>query len=121
MPKNPERKQLQRAEVILKVLGKQMTAVQAARELEVSRKTYYGWERRALEAMLEAVADRAGGRPSNPVNAQLETLQAERERLLLENRLLELRLNIHQLMAEGQAPAAPLHKSKGLKTSKKKT
>lgn len=118
MPTNTERKQLQRAELILKVLGKQMKATQAARELGVSRKTYYEWERRALAGLMAAVADRAGGRPSNPVNAQVEALKAEQERLLLENRLLELRLNIHQLMNDAD-PCAPLKKSQGLKTSKK--
>ena len=120
MPKNPERKQLQRAEVILKVLGKQMSAVQAARELGVSRKTYYVWERRALKGLMAAVAYREGGRPSNPVNAEVEQLRKEQERLLMENELLELRLNLQELIS-GEDPSAPLRKSKGTRSSKKKS
>lgn len=120
MPVNADRKQLKRAELILKVLSKQMSAVEAAKQLGVSRKTYYVWEQRAMKGLMAAVADREGGRPSNPVNAQVEALKKEQERLVLENELLELRLNIHQLMND-EALAEPLKKSKGLKTSKKKS
>jgi transposase-like protein len=119
MSKAVDHKQLKRAELILKVQSGQMTAKAAARELGVSRKTYYVWERRALAGLMEAVADREGGRPSNPVRAEVEALKKEQERLLLENDLLEMRLGIHKLMNDTD-PSAPLKKSKGLKGSKKK-
>lgn len=120
MSKAMDRKQLQRAELILKVQGGQMTATAAARQLGVSRKTYYEWEKRGLAGLMEAVADRAGGRPSNPVHAEVEALRKKQERLLLENELLEMRLGIHKLMNAETDPSAPLKKSKGLKHSKKK-
>lgn len=120
MGKQVDRKQLKRAEVILKVQARQMTATDAAKELGVSRKTYYEWENRALAGLMDAVADREGGRPSNPVRVEVEALRKEQERLLLENELLELRLGIHRMMND-EDPSLPLRKSKGLRTSKKKT
>jgi transposase len=120
MSKAMDRKQLKRAELILKVQGGEMTATEAARQLGVSRKTYYEWEKRGLAGMMEALADREGGRPSNPVHAEVEALKKKQEKLLLENELLEMRLGIHKVMSE-EAPSAPLRKSKGLKHSKKKT
>ena len=56
----------EKAEMILKVRGGLMSAAEAARKLGISRKTYYKWERRGLEAMMEAelgsAARRAGWR-----------------------------------------------------------
>ncbi len=54
-----------RADLIMQVRSGKLTAVDAAQQLGVSRKTYYKWETRALEALLEAMSDRgAGGRPT---------------------------------------------------------
>lgn len=72
----------QRMDLILKVRGGTLTAVEAARQLGVSRKTYYKWEARALGAMLEAVSDRGvGGRPP---------LERDEEKDELAERLAEL-------------------------------
>lgn len=71
-----------RASVVLAVRSGQMTALEGARQLGVSRKTYYEWERRALQAMTEAMENRAPGRPN--------TLQDEENRLLQEQ-IIELR------------------------------
>lgn len=120
MSKATDQKQLKRAQLILKVQAGEITATEAARQLGVSRKTYYEWEKRGLSGMMEALADREGGRPSNPVHAEVEALKKKQERLLLENELLEMRLGIHKAM-NGENPSAPLHKSKGLRTSKKKS
>ncbi len=57
---------------------------------------------------------------SNPVNAEVEQLRKEQERLLMENELLELRLNLQELIS-GEDPSAPLRKSKGTRSSKKKS
>ena len=82
-----------RAEIILKVRNGQLTATEAARELGVSRKTYYKWENRALEAMVNALEDRNGGRPIQEKDPEKEHLQKElvileREKAKLEERLL---------------------------------
>ena len=64
-----------RAEVILKKLTGQMTATQAAKELGVSRKTYYEWEKRGVDGMLGALEDRDSGRPSQPVDGEKESIK----------------------------------------------
>lgn len=53
----------QRAKIIMQVCSGAMTAVEGARQLGVSRKTYYEWESRALKAVTEAMKDGEAGRP----------------------------------------------------------
>lgn len=56
--------------MILEVLGGRLNATQAAQELGVSRKTFYEWQERALEAMRKALRDRPAGRPLQPVDPE---------------------------------------------------
>jgi transposase-like protein len=66
----------QRAMIIMQVCSGAMTAVEGARQLGVSRKTYYEWERRALTAMSEAMEDREAGRPEAvPEDPEKEALK----------------------------------------------
>jgi hypothetical protein len=44
-----------RAQLIMQVQSGLLSAQEAARQLRISRKTYYKWERRALAAMVEAL------------------------------------------------------------------
>ena len=53
----------QRALLIMQVQAGVITATEAARQLGISRKTYYQWEARALKGLLEAVTQQAPGRP----------------------------------------------------------
>jgi transposase len=53
----------QRALTILRVRSGKLTAREGAKQLNVSRKTYYEWEERALKAMALALENRHGGRP----------------------------------------------------------
>ena len=53
----------QRAQLIMQVQNGLLSAQEAARQLGISRKTYYKWERRALAAMVEALGNRPPGRP----------------------------------------------------------
>jgi transposase len=91
-----------RAEVIMKVRAGLMSATEAAAELKVSRKTYYKWERRALEAMMEGLCGRSPGRPPGDSDAEKEALK---ERVLKLEKALEerkraeaLRLEIKELL-----------------------
>jgi len=70
-----------RAEVIVQVQSGLLTATEAAKRLGVSRKTYYQWERRALGGMIDALADKEGGRPSKSRDPQKEDLQKRLEDL----------------------------------------
>lgn len=77
-----------RADLIMQVRSGKLTAVDAAQQLGISRKTYYKWETRALEALLEAMSDRgAGGRPTPDRDTEKDGL---RERVAeLEDQLRE--------------------------------
>jgi transposase len=90
---------LKRAAVIFAVRSGQITAEEGARRLGVSRKTYYEWEKRALEAMTEAMEDKAPGRPSIPQDEEKQRLQAEnaelRNKLFVAEKTVEVRDMLH--------------------------
>jgi len=60
----------QRAQLIIQVRSGLMSAKEAARQLGISRKSYYKWERRGLAGMIEALGNREHGRPA--LRAKLE-------------------------------------------------
>jgi hypothetical protein len=53
----------------------QLTATEGARQLGISRKTYYEWERRGLAAMVKAIQDQEAGRPHREVDREKEGLK----------------------------------------------
>ena len=65
----------QRALVILKVRCGVFTATQGAQVLGVSRKTYYEWEEKSLQAMALALENQPAGRPPAPVDEEKEALR----------------------------------------------
>lgn len=67
----------QRAAVVFAVRSGQITAEEGARRLGISRKTYYEWESRALQAMTEAMEDKASGRPAIAPDEEKQRLQEE--------------------------------------------
>ena len=75
MPPDPAARH--RAELILKVQAGQMTATAAAAALGVSRKTYYKWERRALQGMMRELRDQEPGRPAAAPDPKAQAFQAE--------------------------------------------
>ena len=89
----------QRAEVIFAVRSGQITAEEGARRLGVSRKTYYEWESRALEAMTGALEDRTPGRPGTPKDEEKERLQNEiaelKNELFVAKKTVEVRDMLH--------------------------
>lgn len=76
-----------RADLIIQARSGKITAVEASRQLGVSRKTFYKWEGRALEAMVQAVSDREGGRPLQ---------ERDEEKALLRARIAELEEEMHE-------------------------
>jgi transposase len=52
-----------------------MTAVEAAKILGISRKTYYEWEQRGLAALSAALENSENGRPKAVVDEEKETLK----------------------------------------------
>jgi transposase len=72
---NPDPKALLRTEMIVKVRAGLMTATAAAEALGVSRKTYYKWEKKGLQAMLAAGQDESAGRPSKEERKEVKALK----------------------------------------------
>ena len=72
---NPDPKALLRTEMIVKVRAGLMTATAAAEKLGVSRKTYYKWEKKGLQAMLAAGQDDTAGRPSKEEKKEVKALK----------------------------------------------
>jgi len=101
-----------RLKVILEHLSGRLTATQAALDLGVSRKTFYEWLARAQEAMYQALMDRPGGRPANPVDPEKDELQQQLEVLEKEKLLLESRLRIQQVFQEALEDLGPSPKKK---------
>jgi len=65
----------QRATVILQVRSGQITAKEGAHLLGVSRKTYYQWEKKALEGMMSRLEQQSPGRPETRTNPEMAAMQ----------------------------------------------
>ena len=90
-PATPQTARL-RAELIMKVRCGLITARQAAKQLGVSRKTFYKWEQRGLSALLDSVTDQQPGRPAHPPDngcqvLKKQLLEAKREIDLLNHKM----------------------------------
>jgi len=90
----------QRAQLIMQVRSGVLSAQQAARQLGVSRKTYYKWEQRALAALVEALGDREQGRPPRPVDPEKEALQRQTLELQAKLEVLEQTERIRQQLQQ---------------------
>ena len=86
----------QRAQLIMQVRSGLLSAQEAARQLGISRKTYYKWERRALAAMVEALGNREPGRPPLPLDPEKQALERQAQELQAKLEGLEQREQIRQ-------------------------
>jgi transposase len=93
---NPAQQARQRASLILQVQAGQLSATQAAQSLGVSRKTYYQWERRALQGMVDQLTQRPPGRPQKPDDPEKQLRQAQ-AKLQAASQLAELRAVLRDL------------------------
>jgi transposase len=88
-----------RTVVLFAVRSGQITAEEGARRLGVSRKTYYRWESRALQAISKAMEERAPGRPAAPQDEEkerlLERVSELEEQLYIAQKTLEVREMLH--------------------------
>jgi len=90
----------QRAQLIMQVRSEVLSAQEAARQLGISRKTYYKWERRALAAMVEALGNREQGRPPRPLDPEKEALQRQAQELQAKLDVLEQTERIRQRLEQ---------------------
>ena len=89
-----------RAALIVQVQCGQISATEAAARLGMSRKTYYEWENRALQALVQSQQERPNGRPATVRDPEKERLQQQAQQLQEEARVLEQTLAIRQQLAE---------------------
>lgn len=90
----------QRAQLILQVRSGQMTATQAAKTLGISRQAYYQWEKRALQAMINALEDQPSGRPKNPSDLEKQKLHDRIQELEQQVQEQKRREELHQILSE---------------------
>lgn len=100
LPSPQELQARRRAALIVQVQCGQITATEAANQMGVSRKTYYEWEKRALQALVASQQERPGGRPATPHDAEKERLQEQARQLQEQARVLEQTLAIRAQLAE---------------------
>lgn len=81
-----------------------MKVAAAARQLRVSRKTFYQLSRRGIAAMATALRPRSAGRPGKARQPEVEYLLEENGRLQKENlelrRIVRIRELLHQAQVE---------------------
>ena len=88
----------QRALVILKVRSGVLTAKQGALALGVSRKTYYEWEEKSLQAMALALENQPAGRPPRPLDEEKEALRERIRELEKKLDLAEKTIEVKELL-----------------------
>lgn len=99
-----------RAELVVEVRSGRISAQEAAQRLGVSRKTYYKWEKRALKGMVEALGNRASGRPAPRIDPEKEALREEKQELERRLKVVQETLKLHRRLF-------PLHPLRAAKPS----
>ena len=92
MSKRKKAEASRKAQVIFNVRTGAITATEGARLLNLSRKSYYNWENRALDAMAKALEQGDPGRPTLPGE--------DPEKIALRNRISELENELKHLHAQ---------------------
>jgi transposase len=105
----------ERASIILQVRSGALPAKEGAERLGISRKTYYEWEDRALQAMALALENHSPGRPSVPPDAEKEELQRKVQDLEKRLYLAEKTIEVKDLLS-----AFDLHEAKKKQKKKQK-
>ena len=100
MGQNKTTQAMLRAQLIMKVRCGLMTAAEAAKQLGVSRKTYYKWEQRGLAALLNGLSDQDPGRPEKLGDSAGAALENQLAQLRQQNQLLEQKMILKDLAAE---------------------
>jgi len=88
--------------LIMRVEVGQLTASEAARQMGVSRKTFYQRAQRGLEGMAAALAPRPAGRPGNVRDTEKEALLVQMEQLQREKLELQRLLRVRELLQKAR-------------------
>lgn len=92
-------------QTFLEVWSGRRTAKDAAQRLNISRKTYYEWEARALEGMRQSLKRGQPGRPRNVPDAHQAKLELENRQLRDQLEILQTRQEIRTLLVESMNSA----------------
>jgi DNA-binding XRE family transcriptional regulator len=114
----------ERASIILQVRSGALSATEGAERLGISRKTYYEWEDRALQAMALALENHAPGRPPVPPDAEKEELQRKVRDLAKKLDLAEKTIEVKELLSAYEifrAGSAKKNKKEKQKTGKRRS
>ena len=95
-----------RAEMVMKVRCGLLTARQAAARMGVSRKTFYKWEQRGLNALLEHVTDQPPGRRAHPSDDRIQDLETKLAQAQREIELLNHKMALKDVLMELKLPEA---------------
>ena len=98
-------KPAQMMQLIMQVRGGMLSATEAARQLGISRKTWYERESRAMTAMMEALEAQPTGRPSSQGDPETQKLRSEISDLQQQVQILEQRSRIQQMLREADSRA----------------
>ncbi len=110
----------ERAVIILQVRSGALTATEGAERLGISRKTYYEWEGRALQAMALALENHAPGRPAVPLDAEKEDLQKKVQDLEKKLYLAEKTIEVKAVLSAYDLHEAKKNQKKKQKVGKKR-
>jgi hypothetical protein len=87
-----------RAEVIMKVSSGAISATEGSKQLRVSRKTYYEWEKRGLGALLASLKDGEPGRPQTALDPQKAALEQQVKQLRQELAVAQQTIEVKRLL-----------------------
>ena len=90
----------ERLDMILKVRSGQITVTEAAAQLGISRKTYYEWEEKGLQGMMNALTNKPAGRPASTVDTEKEQMKKKIKNLESELHLTTGILKVKEMMQE---------------------
>ena len=94
----------ERIAVIMRVQAGLLTATEGAKQLGISRKTYYELETKALSGMMQAIHPGRTGRPKNAVDTEKHAMAKEIKTLKQKVALNQMKLRIRDLFKELNGP-----------------
>jgi len=109
----------QRANLILQVQAGQIRASEAARQMGMSRKTYYQWEKRALAGLLQGLEPGSPGRPSTQPSREVAELRHKVEELEQKLEQTEKVARLRELIAQAKQKQPTPKKGRSSKRSSK--
>lgn len=109
----------QRATLILQVQSGQLTASEAARQLGMSRKTYYQWEKRALQGLMQGLEPGSPGRLSTQPSREVAQLRRKVQELEQKLEKTEKVARLRELIGDLKKTKPTVKKGRSSKRSSK--